>query len=123
MITRMDKSDIEWLRKQNCTFAWKLIREKVGTRKLLLFGAGKKCMELLEYIDIPVTGIVDNDVTKKGMVKGKIQVVHTWEINDWGRYFIVITCVKTGEIEEQLQRLGLRKEEDYVAAKEYFGWV
>lgn len=119
----VQQEEIEWLRKQNRAFAWKLIREKVGTRNLLLFGAGKKCIELLEYIDIPVTGIVDNDVTKKGMMKGKIQVLHTREINDWSRYFVVITCVKTGEIEEQLQRLGLRREEDYVAAKEYFGWV
>lgn len=116
--------EIEWLRKQNHVFSWKMIREKVRGRKLLLFGAGQKCKELLEYyIDIPVQWIVDNDMNKRGGEKRNIKVIHTKDINDWSSFFVVVTCLKTDEIEKQLQGLGLKKEEDYVAAKEYFGWV
>ncbi len=111
------------LKRHNDILTWKLLLQKMNGRKLLLFGAGQKCKELLEHMDIPVKWIVDNDMMKKGMMRGRIEVIHTSQISRWERFFVVITCVKTDEVEEQLQGYGLQKEKDYVTAKEYFGWT
>lgn len=56
-----------------------------------------------------------------GGCKG-IRVTPPESIGDWQQYFIVVTCVKTQEIEEQLSKLGLKKEENYILAKEYFAY-
>ena len=112
--------EILHLKNQSYALIWKLILQKVNGRKLLLFGAGEKCRELMEHITIPVEYVVDNDLSKAGNWRGGAKIVHTKEIHDWSQYLVVITCIKTDGIEEQLQSLGLKKEEDYVAAKEYF---
>lgn len=93
---------------------------KSKNRKLLLFGAGRNCRKLLKVAgDMPTILIADNDLTKQGMVLNGIQVSHAGDIADWKKYFVVVTCQETDEIEEQLHGFCLEKEEDYILMREY----
>ena len=97
------------------------IEQKSKARKILLFAAGSKCRKLINIIDdISVAAIADNNPDKSGMIfKNGIKVVDPKEIKNWSEYFIIVTCVKTDEIEDQLQKFKLEKEADYILAREY----
>lgn len=97
------------------------IEQKSKMRKILFFAAGNKCRELMDIMgDIPVATIADNDLAKEGMVlRNETKVVNAKKIKDWSEYFTIVTCWKTDEIETQLQGLGLKKEMDYILAKDY----
>lgn len=113
--------EIKYLKKQNNMFAWKLMLHNRKSRKILFFGAGQKCKELLSNINTPVELIVDNNKAKEGTKDyGEIEIVHPEKIKNWSEYFVIVTCVDSNEIEKQLQEAGLRKEEDYVLAREFF---
>ena len=93
---------------------------KKGTRKLAFFGAGMIGKKMLEKGVLPVELFIDNDVAKAGMLLGTLEIVRADCIEDWSKYFVVITCVQTEDIEEQLQQYGLKKGEDYILASDYF---
>ena len=99
------------------------IEQKKKMRKILLFAAGNKCRQLIELMDdndIPITVVVDNDPAKEGlMLKNDLKVICVKNINDWLDYFTIVTCLETHEIETQLQKIGLKKEVDYILAREY----
>ena len=99
------------------------IEQKKKMRKILLFAAGNKCRQLIELMDdndIPITVVVDNDPAKEGlMLKNDLKVICAKNINDWLDYFTIVTCLETDEIEAQLQKIGLKKEVDYILAREY----
>lgn len=100
--------------------AERFLLERQGERELLFFGAGEKSLEILENVTLAPAHMVDNNRAKKGKrIKG-IEILHTADIDDWSKYFIVITPEKTTGIEAQLQSYGLKKEKDYILAKEYF---
>lgn len=99
------------------------ILQNRGDRKIIYFGAGKKCCEMLKYINLPVYKIVDNDERKAGTFIDNIEIVWAKNIEDWSKYFVVVTCMKTDDMEEQLSKMGLQKEKDYILAKEWFGWL
>ncbi len=112
---------IKYLEKQNDVFIWRLMLNNKKSRELIFFGAGQKCRELLNNTNIPVKLIADNDKDKEGQkIYGEIKIIHPKTIEDWTGYFVVVTCVYTDEIEKQLQKTGLKKDEDYVLAKEFF---
>lgn len=113
--------EINQLRKRNNVLTWKLMLQNVGERKVLFFGAGQKCRELLADVPCSVELIADNDIKKSGSIGG-VNIVYTRGIRDWKSYFVVVTCMETGGIEEQLQKSGMEKDKDYVLAKEYYGW-
>lgn len=112
------KSQYDFMRKKVLILT---IEQKSKVRKILLFAAGSKCRKLMNIInDIPVAAIADNNPDKSGMIfKNGIKVVDAKEIKNWSEYFIVVTCVKTDEIEDQLQKFKLEKEADYILAREY----
>lgn len=117
---RHEHKETQKVKKQNAINTSKLLLFNMRGRQLLLFGAGVRCRLLLDTIDLPVTAIVDNDEKKRGqMFDENIQVIWTKDIECWSDYFVVVTCEKTDEIEMQLQDLGLKREEDYVLAKDY----
>ena len=96
------------------------VYQKRKDRKLLLFGAGRNCRKLFDIVgNLPCTLIVDNDLTKQGTAIHGAQVSHTEDIVDRKKYYIIVTCHVTGEIEQQLDNYGLKKEEDYVLMREY----
>lgn len=110
------------LENRNNELAAKLLMMEVRHRDRppLIFGAGNKCRKLLSIVgSISGALIVDNDPAKQGMVLNGAQVLHTGSITEWKKYFVVVTCEKTGEIEEQLGNLGLIRGEDYILMKEY----
>ena len=121
-IAYCQSQEIQKLRRSVVLFAEKLLLQKAGKRKFLLFGAGQKCKELLRYITFPVDVIADNDEKKNGKTMDGLDIIEAKRIEDWTKYFIVVTCIKTDEIEKQLQQMGLIKEEDFVLAKEYFAY-
>lgn len=101
-------------------FLMKDISTKSKDRKLLLFGAGYKCKKLFNIVkNISITMIVDNNRMKNGTVLNGLQVRNVKDITNWQEYFIIVTCEKTEEIEEQLCSFGLKKEENYILMKEY----
>lgn len=117
------QDEIRQLRGQNYMLVRKMMLQNQKGRKLLLFGAGQRCRELLEQIRLPAVCVADNDREKCGHnTRGGVSVVFAESIFDWEEYFVVVTCVKTDEIEKQLQALGLKKEENYILAKEYLEW-
>ncbi len=97
------------------------IWSKSKGRKLMLYGAGRNCKRLLGIIgDIfSDAAIADNDIAKRGMSLGSMQVQYAKDIGDWQQYFVVVTCYQTDEIEKQLCGLGLNKEDHYILTKEY----
>lgn len=112
------------LEKKNNEFAGKIlmmeVSQKIKNRKLLFFGAGYKCQNLFDIVgNIPGVIIADNDQTKQGMDLNGVRVKYAGDIKNWREYFVIITCQKTNEIEEQLCNLGLQKEKDYILMKEY----
>ena len=113
--------EIQQLKKYNCILAEKLLSyTNFQEKKLLLFGAGCKCRELLNTLKMSVVLIVDNDEAKSGKKLKGVDIICASEIKNWSEYFTIVTCVKTDEIEKQLQMYGLKKEKDYILAKEYF---
>lgn len=96
------------------------IVHKIQDRKLLFFGAGCRCRELMKRIgDISVALIADNDMAKDGMVLNEVPVRYAQAISEWSEYFVVVTCEKVTEIERQLCGYGLRIGEDYLLARAY----
>ena len=90
------------------------------TRQLLFWGAGNNCRKLFDLVgEIVGTAIVDNDLAKKGKCLYNIPILHIGDIVSWKKYFIAVTCEETDELEEQLNNLGLKKEEDYILMREY----
>ena len=115
------------IEKKNSELLGKLLMKDVSkkrnNRELLLFGAGRNCRKLFDtVINISASFIVDNDPIKQGMVLGGTQVKYAKDIKDWQEYFVIVTCEKTDEIEEQLRSCNLEKEEDYILIKEYSLW-
>lgn len=87
---------------------------------MLLFGKGYKCHKLFKAVEsIPAELIADNDISKQGTTLNGVQVRYAKDIANWSKYFVVVTCEKTDEIEVQLHDYGLKKERDYILAKEY----
>lgn len=98
----------------------KLLLHESRGRDILLFGAGQKCRELLKERRLPVTIIADNDKEKTDKILEGIRIIYAGEITDWTKYFVIVTCVHSDEIELQLEECGLIKDKNYVLAKEYF---
>lgn len=102
------------------TMLMKDINQSLHNRKLLFFGAGFKCRELLGMLrDASVELIVDNDIQKDGTVLNMVTVHRVDSITDWHEYFVVVTCTQSEEIEKQLCRYGLKKGNDYIVVREY----
>lgn len=96
------------------------ILSKSRGRKLLIFGAGHNCRKLFDIVgNIPAEMIADNDLTKDGTIVNGVQVRYAKNIMDWHGHFVVVTCEKTDEIEEQMCALGLKREDDYILMREY----
>lgn len=108
------------MKKDTFVLAERILLHKIGKRKVMLFGAGRKCTALLDCLQLSVAWIVDNDESKKGKSLKGIRIIGAEDVKDWSEYFVIITCIESESIENQLQMLNLVKEEDYVLAKEYF---
>lgn len=94
--------------------------QKSKNRQVLLLGAGHNCRKLLNIVGSN-SGllIADNDQMKQGTVLDGIQVIYAGNIVDWQKYFVIVTCQKTDEIEKQLCGFRMKKGEDYILMREY----
>ena len=108
------------LKRQNSVLIRKMLTCNAGKRSLLLFGAGNQCRQLIDEINLIPRIIVDNDFNKSGEIIRGIKVAHTKAIGDWSEYFVIVTCAVTNDIEQQLEQIGLKREEDYILAKDYY---
>jgi len=90
-------------------------------RKLVYFGTGKKCREVLaQYPDMPVSFYLDNNKKLNGTyLQGKV-IKHPDEIEDWKDIYIVITTYYSSEIEKQLKLQGLQRYKDFINFQELF---
>lgn len=96
------------------------ISQRLHNRELLFFGAGLKCRELLSGLrDVSVALIADNDMQKDGKLLNMVAVRYAKAITEWQKYFVVITCAQSEEIEKQLSGYGLKKGDDYITVREY----
>ncbi|MBD5489833.1 MAG: hypothetical protein HDR13_13765 [Lachnospiraceae bacterium] len=93
---------------------------KSKNRQVMLLGAGHNCRRLLGILgNISDFSIADNDKMKQGTVLNGIKVSYARNIVNWQKYFVIVTCQETREIEKQLCSFGLKKEEDYILMREY----
>lgn len=113
------EEEIRQLKIFNGHLVKKCLLTNLKNRQLVLFGAGGKCKELLNAVELPITWILDNDEQKRGYSINGIRIIHPRDIDDWSEYFVAVTCLKTDEIEGQLSKLGLKKGMDYVCVNEY----
>lgn len=97
---------------------FKILLQCKKDKKWICFGAGQNCHMLLETYQLPINFILDNDSTKIGKKINEITISSPIEIEEWKQYFIIVTCVQTAEIEQQLNSYGLHKNEDYILLKE-----
>lgn len=96
------------------------VLQKSKNRQVLLFGAGRNCQKLVDiWGNITGIGIVDNDQGKRGTRLNGVTVSYAKDIVNWRDYYVVVTCQKTKDIEEQLGSLGLKKDEDFLLMREY----
>lgn len=90
-------------------------------RKLVYFGTGKVCRNVLaEYPDLPVSFFLDNDIKNSGMYLEGKEIKHPGEMENWNGIYIVITTYYSSEIEKQLKELGLHKYKDFISFQEMF---
>ena len=95
-----------------------LLSTKCGERKLCLWGAGQMCRDILQKYPIGVDYVIDN---YKGQEEiNGIKVLAPSEIELWSDYFIIIACCYENEISKQLNKYGLKQNQDYVFARDYF---
>lgn len=89
------------------------------TRKAVFWGAGKRAYRFLnDYPELNIAFCIDNDASKEGEnvnVNG-VPIVHTANVKEWDKLFIIVTMVTTTEIVAQLKRMGLQYGIDYVIA-------
>lgn len=95
-----------------------LLLLKCGDRKLCLWGAGRMCKDILRKYSLPVDYVIDNNKCQED-IEG-IKVISPDEVEEWKDYFIIISCCYECEISKQLNRYGLKKNQDFVWAKDYF---
>lgn len=115
-------TELQILKKRYYVLAKKLLMQNIKGRKLLLFGAGYWCRELMENMELLPILIADNDEKKSAERIGGIKVIYAKTVTNWSDYYVIVTCAVTDEIEQQLESLGLKKEDDYVLAKEYLAY-
>lgn len=120
-IIRFVHQELENIKNQNNNLANKLLMRIYNEKEIILFGAGNRCRKLLmNHIITHVSFIVDNDNKKNGETLCGVKILYAMDFIDWLNYFVIVTCEETNEIEQQLHEIGLKKEENYVLAKEYF---
>ncbi len=87
-------------------------------RRIILFGAGKNCNDFLSVYKIDVECIVDNDRTKAGTKYCGYTVFNTDIDLDSKKNFIIITSAAFEDIGEQLEKIGFKKNVDYITMLE-----
>lgn len=98
-----------------------LINNMKYDRKLVYFGTGKKCREVLaQYPDMPVSFFLDNNKKLSGSCLNGKEIKHPDQIDNWNRIYIIITTYYSSEIEKQLRNLGLAKYKDFISFQELF---
>lgn len=111
-------AQIKQLEIQSRMLVQNLILIQKGERKLAYFGAGKRCSEMLENYQLPVEYIFDNDLNKRGTQISDISIGFPSDVQNLKDYFILVTCIETHDIEQQLNSYGLQKEIDYIFLKQ-----
>lgn len=88
-------------------------------RKVVLFGAGRRCGLFLGIIEEEIEFIIDNAADKWGKLVDGIPVCSIDNVCNWEKYFVVVTVLSAQKIEEQLQQYGLVRDIDYIIGSEY----
>ena len=96
-----------------------MLREKMATRPIMLWGAGgggKQILNILKQENIIVQGIIDKDPEENGTMLEGIQVFSPEYIikHEGNKPFIIITSGCTKDISNHLVRLGYIREQDFI---------
>ena len=86
-------------------------------KQIVLFGAGGMCQKVVQEQEFPVAFIVDNDIEKDGIQVGGVTVVWSGNMDEWDKYFYLITPQDAHEIIIQLENKGLKSGEDFMQIK------
>lgn len=89
-------------------------------RKIVLWGAGKTAVHLLQSgFESMVCFLVDNDMKKDGTQIMGLPIRHPSGVADWKQYFVIIASIYEEEISRQLEGYGLKKNTDFISYSEY----
>lgn len=90
-------------------------------RKLAFYGMGERGERLLNYPLAPDL-IIDNDPAKADTSIRGVPVIPANKVDDWKKYFVVITPIYTAGIEKSLCNEGLEKGVDYILLNDFFDY-
>lgn len=89
---------------------WRKFQKECKNKQLFLFGAGEGCRQILNgyYFKLNMAGIIDNERLRWGSRICGIEIVgpQVLEKADKEKTIILITTLKTEQIEKQLARMG-----------------
>lgn len=89
---------------------------KIVKKPVYIFGAGylgRQCIWLLDASGIAIGGVVDNCQDKWG-TRLEEREISSPELLEENKKFVIIAMKVTGEVTEQLNRLGYREKSDYI---------
>lgn len=89
-----------------------------GDRKIAVWGTGKMCRFLLEK-NLPRKVEAFIDTYKQQDVFSGQPVLFPSEVEEWGRFYVIIAVEKDCEIREELSSTGLQEYRDYIGYKEF----
>lgn len=104
---------------------YKYFKNTIKNRKIIVFGTGKACHEILSKNEIvnfkDIEYFIDNDKKKCGLeIKNKkIYGIEKLKYEDTGDIFIIIASSYYDEISEQLKTIGFKENIDFIDGIKY----
>ena len=94
-------------------------KKNINETEFAIWGTGDRSSSFSKELSKMPVCYIDNDITKKGTTFFNRKVCHPSEIEDWGKFYIVIANSFYEEIRLQLQEKGLKEEVDFI----YYGKI
>ncbi len=97
------------------------LKHNLGKDKLAFWGTGKVCRRLIaQHGTLQVDYFFDNSETKEGMIINGKKVIKPKDFSNYEDTLIIVACKANLEIEEQLEKNGLKKYKDFFAYYDVF---
>lgn len=95
------------------------LRNRIGDRKLILWGGGAYCRVRIDSLQIRPEMIIDNNEKREGEYINSIPIISSKRIKDWSEYFVLITPDDYKDIVDQLTGYGLEILKDFDFMRKY----
>ncbi len=97
------------------------ITDIVQGRQIVFWGAGKICQRvLLRYKELEPVYLIDKFCEKEEMYEKEVK--RPDEIEDWSKVYVIITCLRYEEIEQELKTYGLEEQKDFDSFRGFLGY-